>query len=289
MRIDGQRSHCRLVSRSSNWKGIPMKRLRVVAIGLIAASFAEPSRADDPQRLERWDQAVCLVTESTDSEGKPSIESGSGFVISVGEEFVLVTAGHGMEKMLARTKMFHRRPDGESRWIELRAFMNGSGNPWTRSRTSDVAVMRLETARLKPIDRESLQWLAIPFESIAEQTPRRTAPIEVVGFPMTLGLRPEVSPIVSAGTIASRETPAETSWGTEPIVFALPAMGAGSSGGPVFLAREDPNDVQVVGMCVGIVFDKSGAKYSKLVPARALRESVIELTATPPEKPVSLE
>ena len=96
---------------------------------------------------------------------------------------------------------------------------------------------------------------------------------------MALGTRPSVSPLVMKGHVASRETEAEAKWGAEPIIFAVPTVGAGCSGGPVFLSLENHDRVVVVGMYVGMMFDNSGVKLSKIIPTRVIREAV-KLTST---------
>jgi hypothetical protein len=92
---------------------------------------------------------------------------------------------------------------------------------------------------------------------------------------MALGIRPEVSALVMKGTLASRETLADTDWGSEPILYASPVFGAGCSGCPVFLTQDEPTDVRIAGMCVGMVFDNTGVKLSKLIPAHVIHEACV--------------
>lgn len=62
--------------------------------------------------------------------------------------------------------------------------------------------------------------------------PRRTTEVEVAGFPFGFGIEPDVKPLVAMTRIASVELEAKNQWGTEPIVYAFPAIAQGTSGGP---------------------------------------------------------
>lgn len=118
-----------------------------------------------------------------------------------------------------------------------------------------------------------LSQIALPLESLQTESPGRTTEIETVGFPMGVGVE-AVSSIVVTGSLASDELLAKTNWGQEPVLYAAPTVGSGTSGGPVFMAHEDSKQVELVGMYIGFLSDESGSKLSKLVPSRVIREFV---------------
>ena len=120
-----------------------------------------------------------------------------------------------------------------------------------------------------------------------QDAPVRTTEIEIVGFPMALGTQPTVSPLAMKGHLASREMLAEAKWGKEPILYAVPVVGAGCSGGPVFQSVAAEQETRVVGMYVGLQFDASGVKLAKIVPSRVIRAAVCRAAAGKPAPPES--
>jgi hypothetical protein len=238
-------------------------------------SFETVAAAD----LERWDRAVCLHTETPTRDGKPSFKSASAFMLLDGNRLFLATAAHAARETSASTKILYRTKEGESRWLTLDGCRRERVEPWRYHPSSDVAVMNVETSKLDDKTIKALFELAIPVNCLVLETPGRTAEIEIVGFPMAIGTRPSVSPLVMKGCVASRETETENRWGTEPIVFAIPAAGAGCSGGPVFSSHDNHSIVRLVGMSAGFHADETGAKLCKVVPARIIQEVVNQLRA----------
>lgn len=249
-----------------------MNGLRPMATLVVCIAVAQALAADDVEPIERWDRAVCLVTEAAGPDGKPKVDLGSAFLVSDDKVVHLVSAAHVARLTGGRTKMLYRNPGGESRWILLGIFNPTGGDPWRYHPKSDLATMRLDTSKLNADARSAMQSLAVPMAQLAVEVPRRATSIEIAGFPISLGTRPEISPLVMRGYVASRRTEAEAKWGSEPIVYALPTVGAGCSGGPAFLSQADASSVRIVGMYVGMVLDNSGVKLSKLVPAAAILE-----------------
>ena len=72
---------------------------------------------------------------------------------------------------------------------------------------------------------------------------------------------------------------AESRWGKEPIIFCTPALAQGTSGGPAFLLSGPDETMSVIGMYIGVSHDSTGAKLSKMVPARLIRESIENVIA----------
>lgn len=148
-------------------------------------------------------------------------------------------------------------------------------NPWLSYQNSDIAV-----AKIVPQEESSkeairdLQELAIDIESVAMEAPARTTEIEISGFPIGIGSIPPISPLVMKGSIASREMTSDAQWGTEPIIYAVPVVGAGCSGGPVFKAIDDSAKCELLGMYIGMAYDPTGVKLSKIIPSRIIRLAV---------------
>jgi len=222
--------------------------------------------------------------------------------------FYLVTAVHAAQDTHARTRILYRAADGSSQWIHLGALTAKEGDPWIAHENSDLAIMRVARLEAHARQVDQLASLSIPLDSLLREAPPRTAEIEIVGFPMALGTQPAVAPLVMKGSLASREMPTEAKWGLEPILFAVPVVGAGCSGGPVFQSRSRnlsrcpscgaaapgsadsvtgsqsataEDDLQVVGMYVGLQFDATGVKLAKIVPARVIRAALCRAAAKP--------
>lgn len=205
----------------------------------------------------------------------------SAFLVRVDSRLFIVTAGHASAETNAESRIRYRDSTGESQWVTIKSLVPPSSNPWHRDPTSDFAIAELHSREGNEVYISHLTELSIPLESLCTETPRRATAVVTIGFPLGIGVRPDVSPLAVVGHVASRETLAESSWGQEPIVFSSPALAQGTSGGPTFLLSESQGSTsqgstEVVGMYVGIVHDSSGAKLSKMVPAHLIRDCIAE-------------
>lgn len=234
-----------------------------------AGLLAGPALAEAPASLERWDRVVALQTkrESTSKHA-------TAFLICKGKDVYLVTAHHAASETTGESRLLCLMADGQSRWFMLRGLFPKDTNPWVQYRNSDLAIARLEPEGDEREMMAALRAIALPFDGLLEQVPRRTTRVEFVGFPMALGTMPPISAIVVPGNVVSRELTAETQWGREPIVYATPAIASGTSGGPIFIATDQEEDPAIVGMHVGVEADETGGKLSKLVPARIIRIAI---------------
>jgi len=163
----------------------------------------------------------------------------------------------------------------------LAAITNASSNPWRTYENADIAVLLVDPTRAESepyIDQ--LRKLSIDFDTIGLDVPSRTTDIEITGFPVGIGTIPPISPLAMKGSIASREMLTDAQWGAEAVLFAVPIVGAGCSGGPVFRCESDPVKTDLIGMYIGMVYDPTGVKLSKIVPSRIIRQAIDAMRTT---------
>jgi hypothetical protein len=252
---------------------------------MVLFALAASVRAQETPAIERWDRAVCLLTEAKKSDGQPACAS--AFLVRDTDRTYLVTAGHAAQETHARTRILYRAPDGSSQWIHLGALTTKDSDPWLGYENSDLSVMCIAGREAHARQIEQLASLSIACEALMQDAPVRTTEIEIVGFPMALGTQPTVSPLAMKGHLASREILAEAKWGKEPLLYAVPVVGAGCSGGPVFQSVAAEQETRLVGMYVGLQFDASGVKLAKIVPSRVIRAAVCRAAAAKPDSPES--
>jgi energy-converting hydrogenase Eha subunit A len=240
---------------------------------LVAVVTTTPvTLADEQNEVEPWDRIVCIQSrvESKPDTGKLC----SAFIVEADGSLFLVTAGHASAETNLDSRLRYRDPTGKTQWVTLKAFVQGAGNPWHRDAVSDVAIAKIPEVSGTETYFGHFKELAISIDVLQKESPRRTAAIVAVGFPLAIGATGEISPVAVVGNIASRETSVSNTWGKEPIIFCSPALAQGTSGGPAFLQSVDGDRMAVVGMYIGVVSDASGAKLSKLVPARIIHEAI---------------
>ncbi|MEO8496492.1 MAG: serine protease [Planctomycetota bacterium] len=253
--------------------------MKTILISLLFVSIATAVFAQENPSIERWDRSVCLHTEKMKNNGNPSYAS--AFLVQRDESTYLVTANHAARDTDGRTKLLYRTADGESKWLYLAAITNASSNPWQTYENADIAVLLVDPtqAESKPY-LDQLRKLSIEFDTIRLDAPSRTTDIEITGFPVGIGTIPPISPLAMKGSIASREMLADAQWGAEAVLYAVPIVGAGCSGGPVFRCEFDPMKTDLVGMYIGMVYDPSGVKLSKIVPSRIIRQTIDAMRTT---------
>lgn len=167
---------------------------------LVVFVFFGLARPTPTPAMERWDRVVCLHTEAKKSDGKPAFAS--GFLVRHGDSRYLVTAGHAAKDAHAFTRILYRAPDGSSQWIHLGALTTKTEDPWSSYKNSDLSIMLIAGREAHAPQIEQLASLCIEFESLLQDAPTRTTDIEITGFPMLLGIRPTVSPLVMKGRLA---------------------------------------------------------------------------------------
>ncbi len=266
--------------------------LLLVSCSLVTVFYLSPSSAQDATAdsgaksnveggdaiaIERWDRAICLMTEHKSSDGNAA--ECSAFLLEHEKEFYLVSAAHSAQDTHSRTKVVFRNAKGESRWIDLGGLVESASNPWYMHPSADLAVVHLQEQPALTAIRKELDALAISTKCLSKSTPVRTTAIDIVGFPLALGVQPVVSSTVVRGTISSRDMQFDAKWGKETLFLAAPTVASGTSGGPIFEALPNSTDVRVVGMYVGLLFDSTGGKITKAIPAHLLLETIEKLAA----------
>jgi len=245
-----------------------MKCLTGVLLAVLATQFAIANDAT----VERWDRAICLHTERKTTDGQPTVAS--GFVVDYKETLWIVSAVHVALDTHPRTRLVYRTNTGESRWVHLGGLTETEKNPWSDFENSDVSIARMQDRPDTTIYYGELKQLAIPFDDLASDAPKRTTKVEITGYPMSFGTTPPIAPLAMVAHVASRELPTPARWGNERIFFAIPSVASGTSGGPVFGSDDDTSNATVVGMYIGLITDSTGAKLSKVIPAHVVRAAI---------------
>jgi hypothetical protein len=249
-----------------------MRLFLILLILLGSSRFTTAS--DDQSAFERWDRAVCLHSPGG---GAPETDNyASAFLVEHAGTLYLLTAAHAAQQTRRATRLRFRSPDGKPQWVSLGLLFPANGNPWKPHKFSDIAIATLaDSDEAKPY-RELLSKIAIPLTCLATERVQRTTRVEVAGFPFGFGVEErKVSPLVVMTHVASEELDAKNQWSTEPVIYTFPAVAQGTSGGPVFLGDDDSTTCVVVGMYIGVAFDASGGKLSKLIPSRVIRDAII--------------
>ncbi|MEM0927515.1 MAG: hypothetical protein AAGJ83_15825, partial [Planctomycetota bacterium] len=240
-------------------------RMRVACVALACLFLVPRLNAEDAN--PRWKQVIGLQTKR-ENETKFA----SGFLVKKGDDVFLVTAKHASRETNGNTRLLYVTPEGESRWYLMRGLFSAGKDPWTEHGHADVAIAKLSPPQQTEETLKVMRNVAIDFQTIAKVIPGRTTPIELVGFPMALGVGPKMSALVIPGHVVSKELTKQGDWGTTPIVYAVPAVGAGASGSPAYDVSVNP--AVVIGVYVAVTKDITGAKLSEFVPSRLVREII---------------
>ncbi len=242
----------------------------VIAV-LQSPSFvvAQTEQAPRPE-ISRFDR-VAAMTSAHENERKRS----SAFFVAHKDKLLLVTTKLSALETNLSTELA-LPSTGAPRIFRLAdAIVKQGADPWVAHRSADVAFCELKRSKVVASLRSQIESMALSLDNFEPTIPTRSSRIEVVGFPMGLGITQErISPLVTTCFVASEELRFEGSWGSESVFFASPAVGAGSSGGIVVVHDEDANECKIVGISVGFNADSSGAKLARIVPAAVLMDFV---------------
>jgi len=169
---------------------------------VLAVLLATHSATANDAAVERWDRAICLHTERKSTDGQPTVAS--GFVVDYKESLWLVSAVHVAQDTHARTRVVYRTSTGESRWVHLGGLTETEKTPWSDFENSDVSIARMHDRVDTTIYYGELKQLAIPFDALIAEVPKRTKKIEITGYPMSFGTTPPVAPLAIVADVASR-------------------------------------------------------------------------------------
>ncbi|MCC9603621.1 trypsin-like serine protease [Stieleria sp. JC731] len=253
-----------------------MSRFQVFVIPLLLAIVVQRTFADEQQtvgsEIERWDRVVAI--RSPDEKDGSSSKLCSAILVEAADQLFVVTAGHAAEETHRKSKLIYRDADGKSQWVLLSLLLSENGDPWSHDKVSDFAIAKVASNEKASPYVDQLKKLSISIDQLSLTAPGRTTRLEIVGFPLALGATPPVSPLVVVSYVASKEIESSNKWGKEPILYTAPPIAQGCSGGPAMVIDDGANTFQVVGIVIGMMADSTGAKLSKVVPARLIRQSV---------------
>jgi hypothetical protein len=246
----------------------------------------DPSAAEtNAAALDVLDRRVFVSSETHttapyDERVDTTVDYGSGFVISSGNQLLFVTAKHVARKTNPQTKLSFRTTLGISHFARLFGLTApDEKNPWRMHAKADLALFRIVFfPKFDEAFRNEIRGLAIPDTLLGTNTVARGRRVEVCGFPRGFGTLNEISPLVTTAFVASREMLFNLESVNTPMFLVTPAIGAGCSGGPAFLTNERGEPEELVGMYVATYPDNTGGKLSSLVPARQILELIKETT-----------
>ncbi len=220
--------------------------------------------------VSRFDRVVA-ITSLAGNERKLS----SGFFVEHNSRFFLITARHSALEMNLTTEVALPSVGSLRIYRLVDSIPNPGSNPWIMHDCADLAVCRVDLNKLAESLRDQIKAMSLGINLCQRELPLRSTRIEVIGFPMGLGVTQErISPLVTSCFVASEELSIAGTWGKEANFFGSPAVGSGASGGLVTLHAEQPTDCTVVGVFVGFNGDASGAKLSRILPAHILADCV---------------
>jgi len=222
-----------------------------------------PAQSEPMLRFDR----VVAMTSVAGNERKLS----SAFFVLYAERMFIVTAKHSALETNLTTEI--ALPSvGALRIFKLADAIQKPGvNPWIAHDSADVAACEIDLSKVGENFKQRIETMAIAVDQCQRKLPLRSSRIEVIGFPMGLGVTPErISPLVTNCFVASEELNLNGTWGKEANFFGAPAVGSGASGGMVTLHEEDAQACTMIGVFIGFNGDASGAKLARILPARVL-------------------
>lgn len=266
-----------------------MKRLLLGLLAMGGAAYAaEPASA-----LHYYDRTVFVRSELRtntpyDETKKNSGDAGSGFFVHSKDRLVFVTAKHVARKTNPETQLCFRTVENKSHFARLFSLTApDEKNPWRMHPTADLAAFRVVfSPKYDEAFCNEIRALALPFDMISTNEVERSRRVAVCGFPIGLGAHGStISPLVTTAFVASRQLRFEIE-GKHTLMFLVgPGIGAGCSGGPVYLATESGRVEDLVGIYVSTYFDNTGGKLSAVVPAQYIAELVTQTLADQKGKP----
>jgi hypothetical protein len=217
------------------------------------------------------DVAPSVVFLTQDLPPGTNAKNGSGFLIRKDDKPFLITASHVARDIGTSFKIIMPGREGQAVTSRFK------GVKWHISPTADVAMFLIKTNSRD--EYKALLNRCLPADLLTARPlpPSREFPLIVMGYPLCLGTRGFVS--------LSLETRAATGFITMErfdnkklatfILLQSPST-SGLSGGPVFDTGKSyyegreltvRNGVSLVGLISGVIYDKTGGKFSMVVPS----------------------
>lgn len=247
-----------------------MKHLFLVVFSLIVVGLFTPVTPSWAGVTDSFAPSVVFLTQDLPS-GKEG-RYGSGFLVNKDNMPFLVTAAHVAHDIGTNFSMVMSGSDGKAIIDRMQKVK------WLISQNADVALFAVETNN----EDKCKQLLArcIPANLITSRSvaPSRDLPLVVMGYPLRLGTTGLVSPLsletrAASGLISIKRF--DTNKLATFILLQIPSA-SGLSGGPVFDVgrlpinggrNTDQENIGVVGLIHGVIWDKTGGKFAMVVPS----------------------
>jgi hypothetical protein len=221
-----------------------------------------------------------------DSSGKihPLLNSasGTGFFVGYQNFLYLVTAQHVAEKLKLNAKLTFNNKNNIPETILLYDIQNGDSLVWYFHDHADVAVLPIHPSSQLNYYRD---YTVFDIDTFIDSlmSPKRSDEVISFGFPLSLGVEKNFSPIsMSSKTSSSIIDLKRFDRAKISSFFLLDAPSIpGLSGGPVFSLPSwnsknlaDTALKVIAGLVHGVISDNTGGKFAAIVPSKFIIETI---------------
>jgi len=260
-----------------------MKNAHLIVITVFVVSMvvsALPAWADITD-----DVAPSVVFLTQELPPGKNARNGSGFLVRKDDKPFLITASHVARDIGTSFKIVMPGREGQAVTSRFK------GVQWHISPTADVAMFLIKANSRD--ENKALLNRCLPADLITARPlpPSREFPLVVMGYPLCLGTTGFVSPLSLETHAASGFITMERFDNKKLATFILlqsPST-SGLSGGPVFDVGKsyyegrdltNRNGISLVGLISGVIYDKTGGKFSMVVPSTEIGR-LLEASAGP--------
>jgi len=218
------------------------------------------------------DIAPCVVFLTQDVPAGREANNGSGFLIRKDDKPILITASHVARSIGTSFKIIMPGQGGQAVTDRMH------GVKWHISPSADVALLLIAADDQDKYKQFLDRSLPANLLTARPLPPSRDFPLVVMGYPLCLGTSGFVSPLSVETRAASGFITMKRFDNKKLATFILlqsPST-SGLSGGPVFdigrsyFEGSEMNarkGISLVGLISGVIYDKTGGKFSMVVPA----------------------
>ena len=205
--------------------------------------------ADEPQEEDLNTQMMRATVKISDDKS-----SGTGFILTKGKKYLLVTAAHVFDKTPGdeMTVVFRsKQAEGEYTQEPTKLAIRKDGKPlWTKHPTEDVAVIWVVPPKNADLPQLTTELLATD-DQLRKNKVHPGDKLAYLGYPAEVAVGKAGFPLLRDGPIAS--FPLLPTAKTKAFMMSTNAF-EGDSGGPVYLVRPShTNPDKVVRLIVGLV------------------------------------